>query len=406
MGSIASLLTPAGALGTPQGQGGIGGLISSGMDALGIGNQQAVQANIANPISSGYIDPAQNQRQIQAGMTGQQNLVQALQAQNGLQNQSNVFNQMQGVANGTGPNPALAQLANTTGQNVAQQAALMGSQRGSGSNPALMARQASMQGANIQQQGAGQAAAMQAQQQMAALNQLSGMANQQAGQQIGATNAYTQAAQNNQQTGLNALGNYNQAQLGNVGIQNQINSQNQAARNQVVGNLMGGAGAAMGMPSGGGMKPSGGGGGNVDAFSGYQTQPGMALAAKGGMIEGPKSRVGQHFHGISMPASPAIALAKGGQVPAMLSPGEKYLSPDKVEQVSKGADPMSIGKEIPGKPKVSGAKNSYDNDTVPATLEEGGIVLPRSVTQSKNPHWAAHKFVSEIMARQAPKKGK
>lgn len=101
--------------------------------------------------------------------------------------------------------------------------------------------------------------------------------------------------------------------------------------------------------------------------------------------------------------------AHGGKVPALVSPGERYLSPKDVEEVEHGADPMEKGKKIPGKAKVKGDKNSYANDTVPATLEEGGIVLPRSVTQAKHPHWEAHKFVSQIMAKQGkqlPKKSK
>ena len=62
------------------------------------------------------------------------------------------------------------------------------------------------------------------------------------------------------------------------------------------------------------------------------------------------------------------------------------------------------GEKIPGKPKVGGAKNDYANDTVPKTLNEGDIILPRSVTQSKNPHWAAHKFVQDIMMQKHRKK--
>jgi hypothetical protein len=103
--------------------------------------------------------------------------------------------------------------------------------------------------------------------------------------------------------------------------------------------------------------------------------------------------------GLAKKVLPFIMAAQGGQVPALLSPGEKYLAPDKVAKVANGADPMREGKTVPGKPKVGGAKNDYANDTVKATLQEGGIVLPRSVTQSKNPHWAAKKFVEEVMAK-------
>lgn len=92
--------------------------------------------------------------------------------------------------------------------------------------------------------------------------------------------------------------------------------------------------------------------------------------------------------------------AQGGKVPAMVSPGERYLPPSEVSAVKEGKkNPMEAGEKIPGKPKVGGAKNSYANDTVPKDLDEGGLVLPRSVTQSKHPHWAAMKFVQAHMAQ-------
>jgi hypothetical protein len=92
--------------------------------------------------------------------------------------------------------------------------------------------------------------------------------------------------------------------------------------------------------------------------------------------------------------------AKGGKVPALVSPGEKVIPKHEVAKVAQGKkDAMEAGKTVPGKARVKGAKNTEVNDTVPATLNEGDIVLPRSVTQSKNPHWAAHSFVSAIMKR-------
>jgi hypothetical protein len=91
--------------------------------------------------------------------------------------------------------------------------------------------------------------------------------------------------------------------------------------------------------------------------------------------------------------------AKGGKVPAMVSPGERYLPPKEVEKVAKGEkSPLKAGEKIPGKAKVKG--DSLKNDTVPKTLEEGGIVLPKSVMESKHPHWEAHKFVSNILRQQ------
>lgn len=76
-------------------------------------------------------------------------------------------------------------------------------------------------------------------------------------------------------------------------------------------------------------------------------------------------------------------LAQGGRVPAMVSPGEIYLSPDKVKRViEQGENPLKIGDRIPGKAKVRG--DSLKNDTVPTTLEEGGVVVPRHILKHKN----------------------
>lgn len=110
--------------------------------------------------------------------------------------------------------------------------------------------------------------------------------------------------------------------------------------------------------------------------------------------------------GITTDAPPAMGMmaAHGGRVPALVSPGERYLPPKAVKEVASGKkSPMKAGEKIPGKPKVAGAKNSYANDTVPKTLKEGGIVLPRSVTQSKDPAAAAHAFVSAVLAKRPRK---
>lgn len=116
--------------------------------------------------------------------------------------------------------------------------------------------------------------------------------------------------------------------------------------------------------------------------------------------------------GLAEEGGAVAAAAKGGgvhrNVPALVSPGEHILSPQDVQKVARGASPMAVSKKVPGKPKVGGSTNNYANDTVPKNLAEGSIVLPRSVTQSANPQWAAHKFVSQIMAKNGsiPKKGK
>lgn len=415
----------------------MGNLLSPFTGGGGSGvNFKAEKANIINPVSQEQASGAYNKSQ--EALDQQAAFLNQLQMQNGIQNQSNVFNQLQNVASGQGPNPAQAMLANATGANVANQASMMAGQRGAGSNVGMIGRQAAMQGSNAQQQAAGQAAALQAQQSLNALSGMGQMAGQQVGQQAAATTGLNSMTQSQQQMLLNSIAQQNQA---NVGMQSNINSSNAAiagetakGQGNVLGGLMSGAGSAMELFGGGGGAAGGGGGiggmfgdmlsglgpamgnlfgaigtgagsaliGGEAAGAGGTTMgvlPAMIMAADGGMIDdkkqlvGPQSRVGQHFHG-------RVAMAKGGAVPALVSPGEKYLKPSDVQQVKKGANPMSVGEKIPGKPKVAGAKNSYANDTVPKTLQEGGIVLPRSVTQAKNPGKAASDFVAAIMAKQ------
>lgn len=551
-----------------------------GGGSAGMGYRPAA-APVVSPVTAEQA--TEQYGNVNQGLLGQQNFVDAVRAQHGLQNQSNVFNQLQGVANGTGPNPAQQQLANATGANIANQAALMAGQRGAGANTGLIARQAAMQGANTQQNAAGQAAALQAQQSLNALNQMGGLATNQANQQANATNAYTNAALQAQQNALNSIAGSNTA---NVGMQSNINNVNGALAGNVatqqgnmMGNLMGGIGSAGNLFKGAGGLFGGGSSGDITGGatgntagiiggSGMLMDGGTAasgadaanagglmggsglLMAEGGMVkkyadggeiandttillpppetssrmdsqsaDGPQSNIakmfaeqqaqlnptpvvpikgvggqqsqqspdmskvgtqalggiqgalsgggtgskfgpiggiigagigaeegskpmaeghgyggsdfnwGQAGEGAAKGAASGAAIgsivpgigtaigagiggvaggllggfrhAEGGmvKVPALVSPGEKYLSPKDVKKVEKGADPLEEGKTIPGKPKVAGAKNSYANDTVPATLDEGGIVLPRSVTMAKDAPEKAKAFVHAIMKK-------
>ncbi len=85
----------------------------------------------------------------------------------------------------------------------------------------------------------------------------------------------------------------------------------------------------------------------------------------------------------------SAAMSRGGNVPAMVSPGEIYLSPEEAsspEKAAKSAKKKEMkGEKIPGKAKVKG--DSLKNDTVSKNLEEGGIVIPRS--HSEDPNLAA-----------------
>lgn len=76
------------------------------------------------------------------------------------------------------------------------------------------------------------------------------------------------------------------------------------------------------------------------------------------------------------------------------------------QQLAKGGPvTMKSGGPVPGKAKVNTAKNTYDNDTVPAKLSPGEIVIPRSVTMGPDPINNSAKFVATVLARKRLGKG-
>lgn len=306
----------------------------------------------------------------QQGLQQQQGFVNALQGQNGIQNQSNVYDMYAQQAAGGGPNPAQMALQNATGQNVAAQNALMAGQRGAGANPALAARQAAMQGANIQQQAVGQAALMQAQQQQAAMGQMGNISGQQVNNLGNANNAYANSALQQQGNVLNSINAQNNAAVGQAANMNSANQAQNAANNSMMGGLVNAAGAAAG---------------KMDFSSGA---PAPSQPAGLASPQGPGLGVNTNLGGPTDFGLPK--LAGGGQVK---SGGA---------QSSLGrALAMMDGGEVPGQAEVSG--DSLKNDTVHALLSPGEIVLPRTVVQGKDAPKRAAEFVAAIQSRKRKK---
>lgn len=426
-------------------------VISSISGSNGIGGLNAPPAQFGAQMAQGISSEFTPQNSFQASTaptdytnyqgalaTGANNSAQGYGTEQSLQQQQQgLSNELQGVANGTGPNPAQAQLAQATGTNVANQAALMAGQRGAASNVGLLARQAAQQGAATQQQAVGQGATLESQQQLNALGAIgSQQANQQAAnvaEQNANTNLYNVSAGAQNAQNANTISNYNNAQTLNAATaQNNTN-----AVGATESGLLGGVGSLVsslfskggevdyapvrmagggemktatpqvsstgrnvtGSPGGGtfsGLDPSSMMGGNSEATPMPSTSlgttssmgnglgdmasntPSGMMAAKGGNVcRGPhESHVANYLY------------AKGGPVPAMVSPGERYLSPRDVKQVvEQGANPLKLGTEIPGKAKVKG--DSLKNDIIPRTLEDGGCVLPRHITRKKDPDKAS-----------------
>lgn len=385
---------------------------------LGIGGSKggsfsASSAPLLQGVNTDQTNQAYNQSQV--GLGQQQDFLRALQAQNGIGNQQSVFDQqqalagqLQGLANGTGPNPALQQLQNTTGQNVATQAALMAGQRGSGANAGLLARQAAMQGAGLQQQAVGQGAALSAQQQIAgmqALQQQQGMlgnlASSQVAQQGNALTGYNQAAQSEQQNLLGGLSNYNNAQVGSTSSQNSANAgiQGQVAKGQqdLLGGVFKGAGAIFGMASGG-MVPKYADGGSV----GMQSNVGRFLynSAPSQSLDPMNTSAPVH---IPQFEDTNLSPSKMFSAPSSLSTSAGMdASSGMGDTIAMGATGgmLKRGGAVPGKASIRG--DSLKNDTVPAMLSPGEVVIPRHVMQSTDPVSNAAKFVQAILAKNGP----
>jgi len=370
--------------------GGIGGLLG------GIFGGGPPLPNITDPVTGQQITDAQGK--VIATQEQLNNFASTLQGVNGVQNQQAVLQNLQQVAAGRGPNPALAQLAQTTGQNIAAQQALQAGQRGAAGNVGLIARQAGQQGANIQQQAVGQGATLAAQQELNALNSMGTIAGQQVGETQNALATAGSLGLQNQGQLLSSQGQYNSQIAGGQANVNTTNAALTGATLPLVQGTLSGAGTAQvannsptSTPGGSGLDFSGANGLPSQQIGGFNPLPNAPTFEHGGRVmKGPhKSHVANY-----------LMMAKGGQVPekvpALVSPGEIYLAPDHVKEVQHGANPLKLGHRIPGKAKVKG--DSLKNDTVKATLEEGGVVLPRHIVNSMSPD-KAKLFVLKSLAK-------
>lgn len=441
----------------------IGGLLGTSGGAGGTGFGKPQQAQIDKPTTMGQADEAYTGAQ--SGLDEQARLLRNLRNQNTMGNQQNVYNQGQGlygqlqsangigalgqalagqqglanqyqnIANGAGPNPAQAMLNQSTGANVANQAALMAGQRGAGSNVGLMARQAAQQGAGIQQQAVGQGATMQANQQLAALQGLSGanqsvagMGNQLLGAQMGqnqnlagiagnqinqmsgVTNAFNQGEQSEQGQILGGIGNQNNAMVGSQGNVNSANAglagTTMQGQQGFIGGLMNSGATAAMMAGGGAIKPpvNMAGGGAMPSSSFGQFLSGWSAPAQ-------TSPVGNNYQNMMAGPNPgAEKMKQGGKKGAPSEGGgggEMIAGPDVSSMpagamvAAEGGLAASGGKVAAKSPdqKAVAPGNSYSNDKVPAMLSEGEIVIPRSVLQSGDPVRGAADFVAKVMAK-------
>lgn len=440
--------------------GAVGGLFGFGGGQSGSGVAAPASATLMGVTNPDEISAAYTGTQY--GLNQQQSLLDALRQQNGIGNQTATYNQLMGVASGQGPNPAQAQYQQNIQNLAQQQAGALASAKGISPalQARLIAQQGSSAMQNAAGQGAanlanqqlgalGQAAGIAGQQTSNQIGQTNAgtqahLAEQQA--ILGATGQMN-ATTAGQQASINSA---------NAGLANTVMQGQQG----VLGGVMNGIGAIF--ADGGEVPPvfSGSSSGPQSKFGQFlkgatnqqqdqslEQQPmpttgsGALQQGMGNLIKGiagkkapaqldniSQSAIGDYTPGgsaiysspnfapslMNMPNNNAALLSQnygsvlmnaptnmgysgGGRVPAMVSPGELYIPPGNVKKVANGANPMSVGAKIPGQPKVPG--NSYANDTVPAKLDVGGIVIPNSIMQSKDPVKGAIDMIERIMAK-------
>lgn len=361
--------------------GAIGGFIAG---LFGGGPQMP---NITDPVTGQQITDASGR--VVASQAQLQSYANMLQGGAGPQAQNSAIQLLGQVSNGQGPNPAAAMLQEATAQNVNNQAALAAGQRGASSNVGLLERQAAQVGASTEQAAVGQAASTESAQQLNAATGVGNIAAQQEQAAIGAGSAAGNIALGNQGQVLNAQGTYNTNITGGQGNVNTSNTQQfQATEPIIQGTIAGGlagasaAGAVNNTP---GVTTTNAQGQPLSQqISNYQIP----------FFKGGEAHPGPHKSHVAN----YLSFFKGGEseVKAMVSPGEIYLSPDHVEEVKHGADPLKLGHRIGGKAKVKG--DSIKNDTIPATLEEGGVVLPRHIVSGRSSD-RARLFVLKSLAK-------
>ncbi len=239
------------------------GLMDIISEPLGLKNKfQAAGAPMINPFGSDQAATQQIQgaQATSAGLLGKQGTLAdtlAGRMQTSDPRYASLYSLLGDVAAGRGPNPAQEQFKQNINQAVQQQAGTVASVRGL--NPALAARLAATGGAGMMQGAAGQAATLQAGQQLGALGQMGGLLGQETGLQAQygglAAGALGQAGAQGltqQQILQAAAANANAQRVQQQASLNQVNAgvaaQNTGTNASLFGGILQGVGGALALP--------------------------------------------------------------------------------------------------------------------------------------------------------------
>lgn len=416
-------------------------------DQHGLDNQTSVfnqQQGLANLMGAQALGYGPNPALAQLNQTTGQNIA----------NQSAMMAGQRGSSANSGlmARQAAMQGANTQQQAVGQ-AATMRAQQQLAAQQALQQQQSMMGGmANAQigqlQTGLGQYNQFAQNEQQNLLNSIA---------QANAAKVNMKSNMNNANLGMqNTIAQGQQGMVGGV-------MSGLSMTGQMGGGGGGGGGAA-------GMMGGGGGGGGGSAGMGDLTEGASMMAAKGGMVphydmggqvdpnmaalmsnmspqqsqqmpmatpivsadtkqNGPMSFVGKLLNGMGTLSQPSANVPSNQSepnkltdqsVPTTSEPGSGSMAlqkgfHDQASDIKKMAmmgaarggqiDGESMGtQKVPGKASVSG--DSLKNDTVPAMLSPGEVVIPRHIMNSDDPASNAAKFVSAVLAKQGMRRKK
>lgn len=295
------------------------------------------------------------------------------------QQQQDFANQLKAQAAGTGgPSAAEQQMKNAMSQNANNAYSMAASQRGV--NPALAMRNAVQANDQSGLQAAGQTAAMRAQEQLNAQQQLGGQLN----------------------TMGSAGGSY-----ANMNLQGQMNNANN--NQKTAGGLMNGIGAigaAVGLADGGEVP-------DPAPLTDYE-EPDSAPADAPhhpGAIAQFLSGFGSGYNGLPYNPGGNTQNNQSGSKPSMATTFANGYAQSAHGNQDSGVNPFlsalqsrlnfKSGGIIPGTAPVPG--DSPKNDIVPIAASPGEVMLPRSVTQSKNAPEMAKEFVEHLMAKKKAK---
>lgn len=324
------------------------------------GNAQFTEQNLLPAISTG-----QNIFQSQIG-----------QANQIFGQQGDLAAQLRAQAAGEGPNLAAMQLKQATDRNAALAAGQIASQRGM--NPALAARLIAQNQAAANQQAAGQAGLLRAQQQLAAQGQLANVYGQQAGQSLQAGSIANQNLGINQQALAQQNADIVRARGEADRINADISKQNAEMSAKGTGGLLSGLGTV-----------------GATVLTGGSVGQGI----KSALIPGKFS--GGEIKGYSEGGESEDSFQKAGKTIS------KSIDPDKARAIASAFKAMGgpidfrEGGHVPGQGKVKG--DDIKNDTVPAMLSPKEVVLPRSVTMAEDAPDRAKEFM--IALKESKKEG-